>query len=331
MSDVKEEKMTMQKAINLALLDAMADDDNVILLGEDVADPEGGGVVGTTTGLSAAYGDRVRSTPISEQGFMGAAVGAAVAGMRPVVEIMLMNFMTVASDQVVNHAAKLRFMSGGQTHVPLTIRTMSGAGAQTGGQHTDWTEAWYAHTAGMHVVMPSTPADAYGLLRGCIENDDPCLFLELIPALFTPGPGPVRGTVIPVGKARVAREGSDVTLIGYGRGVWDSLAAAEKLAGEGVNAEVIDLRSISPLDDETILSSVARTGRAVVVHEALRSFGVGAEVSSRIHEELFSDLKAPVQRVGSAECPTPFARHLETAFLHSPEEVEAAARKTLGQ
>jgi len=328
-SDVKAETVTMQQAINMALHDAMAADENVIIMGEDIADLEGGGVVGTTVGLSTEFGDRVRTTPISEAGFMGAAVGAAVTGIRPVVEIMLMNFMTVASDQVVNHAAKLRFMSGGQTNVPLTIRTMSGAGSQTGGQHTDWTEAWYAHTAGMHVVQPSNPADAYGLMRGCIENDDPCLFLELIPALFTPGPVPVRGTVIPVGKASVAREGSDVSIIGYGRGVWDGLAAAESLAEQGVSAEVVDLRSISPLDDETILSSVAKTGRAVVVHEALRSFGVGAEVSSRIHEELFSDLKAPVQRIGSAECPTPFAQHLEKAFLHSAEEVEAAVKLTL--
>lgn len=330
MSDVKAETMTMLQAINLAMHDAMLADENVILLGEDVADPECGGVVGMSKGLSTEFGDRVRSTPISEQGFMGAAVGAAVAGMRPIVEIMLMNFMTVCMDQVVNHAAKLRFMSGGQTHVPLTIRTMSGAGMQTGGQHTDWTEVWFAHTAGMHVVMPSNPADAYGMLRGCIENDDPCLFLELIPALFMPGPAPERGSVIPVGKARVAREGSDVSIIAYGRGVWDGMAAAESLATQGVSVEVIDLRSISPLDDEAILNSVAKTRRAVVVHEALRSFGVGAEISSRIHEHLFDQLKAPVQRIGSSECPTPFAKHLETAFLHSAKEVEDAVKVTLG-
>ena len=260
---------------------------------------------------------------------MGAGVGAAIGGMRPVVEIMLMNFMACCMDQVVNHAAKIRFMSGGQTKVPLTIRTMSGAGSQTGGQHTDWTEAWFAHTAGMHVVMPSNPSDAYGLLRGCIENDDPCLFLELIPALFTPGPSPTRGEVIPVGKARVAREGNDASIIAYGRGVWDAMTVAKKLAAEGISVEVIDLRSISPLDADTILASVGKTGRAVVVHEALRKFGVGAEVSSLIHEHLFDQLLAPVQRIGSAECPTPFAKHLEDAYLISADEVEQAVKLTL--
>ena len=218
--------MTMLEAINLGISDAMASDDSVILFGEDVADEQGGGVVKVTQGLSAAFGDRVRSTPISEQGFVGAGVGAAIAGMRPVVEVMLMNFMAVCMDQVVNHAAKIRFMSGGQTAVPMTIRTMSGVGFQTGGQHTDWTEAWFAHTPGLKVAMPSNPADAYGLIRGCIEDDDPCLFLELMAIYWTPGDAPERGNIIRLGQANVVKEGSDVSLITYGRGVNDAMAVA---------------------------------------------------------------------------------------------------------
>lgn len=327
MSEAKQ--INMLQAINLALRDAMTEDESVILFGEDVADEQGGGVVKVTEGLSTVFGDRVRSTPISEVGFVGAGVGAAIAGMRPVVEVMLMNFMAVCMDQVINHAAKIRFMSGGQTSVPLTIRTMSGAGFGTGGQHTDFTEAWFAHTPGIKVVMPSNPADAYGLLRGCIEDDDPCLFLELMTAYWTPGPAPVPGTVIKLGKASIPKEGSDVSIITYGRGVGDSLAVAGKLGKEGINVEVVDLRTISPLDDETIIKSVAKTGRAVVVHESVRSFGVGAEVSSRIHENLFSSLKAPVQRVASSDCPTPFTKPLETAFLYSQAEIETAVKATL--
>ncbi|NIB38873.1 alpha-ketoacid dehydrogenase subunit beta [Pseudomaricurvus alkylphenolicus] len=322
-------KMTMLEAINLGIKDAMAADESVILFGEDVADEQGGGVVKATAGLSTAFGERVRSTPISEQGFVGAGVGAAIGGMRPVVEVMMANFLAVCMDQIVNHAAKIRFMSGGQTAVPMTIRTMSGAGFQTGGQHTDWTEAWFAHTPGMKVVMPSNPADAYGLIRGCIEDDDPCLFQESMPLYWVPGEAPVQGNVIRLGEANIVKEGTDVTLITYGRGVADSMAVAQKMAADGVNAEVIDLRTISPLDNDTILNSVAKTRRAVVVHEAVRSFGVGAEISSRIHEQLFSDLKAPVQRVASSDCPTPFCKPLEDAFLYSQAEIEHAIKATL--
>ena len=323
------DKMMIMQAINMALRDALAADDNVILFGEDVADPEGGGVFTITKGLSSEFGDRVRSTPISEQGFVGAGVGAAIAGMRPVVEVMMMNFLSVCMDQVVNHAAKIRFMSGGQTAVPLTIRTMSGAGFQTGGQHSDWTEAWFAHTPGMKVVMPSNPADAYGLMRSCIDDDDPCLVLEHMALYAAQGPAPEPGHKVPLGKANIVQAGSDVSLITYGRGVGDCLAVAAELDKEGIKAEVIDLRTISPLDDETIFASVAKTGRAVVVHEAVRSFGVGAEISSRIHEQLFSDLKAPVQRVASSDSPVPFAAPLETAFLYSQAEIAEAAKKIL--
>jgi len=321
--------MNAIQAINLALRDAMAADQNVIVFGEDVADPEGGGVIGVTRGLSTEFGDvRVRSTPIAEQAIIGAAIGTALAGMKPVAEIMLMNFTAVAMDMIVNHAAKLRFMSGGQTHVPLVIRTMTGAGFSNGGQHSDFLEAWFAHTPGLKVVIPSNPADAYGLMLSCIDDEDPCLFVEPLGIYWTDGPAPVRGERVPLGKAKVVREGADVTVISYGRQVKDVLAVAEALKGE-IDIEVLDLRTVAPLDDAAILASVGKTGRAVIVHEAVKSCGVGAEISARITEALFSQLKAPVQRVGGKFSPVPFSKPLETAFMPSHSEIEAAVRATL--
>src|ERR1700732_326666 len=226
MSQTQTDINTIQ-AVNLALDDAMAADVNVIVLGEDIGDEEDGGVVGVTKGLSSKYGTvRVRTTPISEQAIIGAAIGASIVGMRPVAEIMLMNFTTVAMDMIVNHAAKLRFMSGGQTHVPITIRTMTGAGFGTGGQHADYLEAWFAHVAGIKVVAPSTPADAYGLMLSCIEDDDPCLFIENMPAYWTSGPAPLPGVRIPLGRANVLRPGTDVTVISYSRTIADCVAVA---------------------------------------------------------------------------------------------------------
>ena len=322
--------MNMIEAINLALDDAMAANENVIVFGEDVADREEGGVIGVTKGLSTKFGNsRVRSTPISEQAIIGAAIGASLVGMRPVAEIMLMNFTTVAMDMIVNHAAKLRFMSGGQTHVPIVIRTMTGGGFSVGGQHSDFLEAWFAHTAGIKVVIPSNPADAYGLMLSCIEDEDPCMFIECLPLYWTPGPAPERGVKIPLGKAKVVREGADVTVITYSKQVHDVSAVAQKLAKEGISVEVIDLRTISPMDTDTLLASVAKTGRAVVVHEATRNFGVGAEISSRIHEALFDQLKAPVGRVGSAFSAVPFSKPLEDAFLPGAKQIEDAIRATL--
>ena len=322
----------MITAINWALDDALAADENVILFGEDVADPEGGGVMKVTKGLSAKHGDqRVRSTPISEMAFTGAAVGAAIAGHRPVIEIMLMNFVGVCMDQITNHAAKLRYMSGGQTHVPMVIRTMTGTGFQAGGQHADFLEAWFCHTPGIKVVAPSNPADAYGLMLGAIQDDDPVLFIEHIGSYWTPGKAPERNVAIPLGKAKVVKEGSDVTLIGYSRSMVDIPQVAKKLEAEGISCEIIDLRTVAPIDMETVLASVKKTGRAVVVHEAVKSFGVGAEISSRIHETLFKELKAPVQRVGSNDTPVPFAKQLEEAFIYSHAEIEAAVKATLVQ
>ena len=322
--------MNMIQAINLALDHAMEQDPTVLVLGEDIADKQGGGVFKCTAGLSAKYGtERVKSTPIAEQAIMGAAVGAALGGMRPVAEIMLMNFMTVGMDQLVNHAAKLRFMTGGQTHVPLTVRTATGAGFGTGGQHADYLESWFAHTAGIKVVAPSTPADAYGLMLSCIFDDDPCLFIENLPLYFVAGAAPVPGARVPIGKAKVVREGRDVTVISYSRTMLEVLAVADELAKRDISVEVIDLRSVSPLDMDTLRASVAKTRRAVVAHEAQVDFGVGAEIATRLHQDLFGQLLAPVGRVGATRSPVPFSKALESAYLPTPERISAAILQTL--
>jgi pyruvate/2-oxoglutarate/acetoin dehydrogenase E1 component len=316
------------QAVNQALDYAMTHDVNVIVLGEDVADAQEGGIVGVTKGLSSKFGSRrVRSTPISEQAIIGAAIGASLVGMKPVAEIMLMNFTTVAMDMIVNHAAKLRFMSGGQTSVPIVIRTMTGAGFGTGGQHADYLEAWFAHTAGMKVVAPSSPADAYGLMLSCINDPDPCLFIENLPSYWNPGPAPQAGVAIPLGQAHVLRPGTDVSVITYSRITHDCIAVAEQLAADGISCEVIDLRTVSPWDEATVFASVAKTGRAVVVHEAVKKHGVGAEISARIHEEFFGKLAAPVGRVGARFAPVPFAKPLETAFVPQQLDIAAAIRK----
>lgn len=326
----KPQTMNTIQAVNLALDEAMGLDANVIVLGEDVADGQEGGIVGVTKGLSSKYGvSRVRSTPISEQAIIGAAIGASIVGMRPVAEIMLMNFTAVAMDMIVNHAAKLRFMSGGQTHVPITIRTMTGAGFGTGGQHADYLEAWFAHTAGIKVVAPSSPADAYGLMLSCIFDDDPCLFIENMPSYWTPGPAPQQGVRIPLGKANVLRAGGDITVVSYSRTVGDCIAVADKLDKEGIKVELIDLRTVAPWDQRTVLESVAKTRRAVVVHEALRSFGVGAEIAATINEQLFGQLEAKVVRLGARQCPVPFSKPLEMAFMPSQADIEAAIREAL--
>lgn len=327
-----EPRMVLGAEAALQALDAaMAEDPNVLLFGEDLADREGGGVMGASAGLSTKYGNlRVRSTPISEQAIMGAAVGAAIAGMRPVAEIMLMNFMTVCMDQVVNHAAKIRFMSGGQTACPLTIRTMTGVGAGLGGQHSDMLEAWFAHVPGMKVVVPSNHADWTGLLHESIMDDNPVLFVESTLMMRVKGKAAPLGHRLPLGKAHVARAGGDVTVVGYGRPINDALTIAERLDAEGVcSIEVIDLRTVSPWDRETVLASAAKTGRVVVVHEAVRNFGCGAEIAATIGEELFGQLKAPIRRVASKNAPVPVSPPLEKAFAWSAADIEAAIRSTL--
>lgn len=332
MNAVTKEKVptiNFVQAINMALADAMEADPSVLVLGEDVADGQEGGIAGITKGLSSRWPDRVRSTPISEQAILGAAIGASLVGMKPVAEIMLMNFTTVAMDMIVNHAAKLRFMSGGQTNVPLVVRTMTGAGFGSGGQHCDYLETWFAHTAGLKVVAASTPAESYGLMLSCIQDPDPVIFIENLPSYWTQGSLPERGVAIPLGKAKVEREGQDVTVVSYSRIMSDCRAVADALAAEGVSVELIDLRTIAPWDRETVLNSVRKTGRAVLVHEAVRPHGVGAEIAATLHEELFGQLKAPVRRVGANFSATPAARNLEAAFLPSQAAIAEAIRSTL--
>lgn len=318
------EKMNMITAINRALHDAMEADKKVLVLGEDVADPEEGGVIGVTRGLSSTFGEeRVKSTPISEQAILGAAIGASIAGYRPIAEIMLMNFTTVAMDMLVNHAAKLRFMSGGQTNVPIVVRTMTGIGFGVGGQHADFLEAWFAHTAGMKVVIPSNPSDAYGLMRSAIEDDDPVLFVEHMRLHFTPAETVFEK--VPLGKAKIVKQGSDLTIVAYSGMVGYALKAAKQLEEQGVSAEIVDLRTISPWDRDAVLSSARKTGRVMIVHEAVREFGVGAEIASTIHEEVFAELKAPVRRLGAAFSPVPFSKPLEDAYAPKPDKIFAAA------
>lgn len=323
-------KIALGQAINRAIDEAMAEDEGVILLGEDVAAKQGGGVFKISAGLTEKYGEhRIRATPISEQAIMGACVGAALAGFRPIAEIMLMNFVTVCMDQIVNHAAKLRFMSGGQTNVPLVLRTTTGVGVGFGGQHSDMLEAWFAHVPGLKIVTPSNAADAQGLMRAAIACNDPVIFIEniLCYGLQSDDPGP--NHVVPLGKAAVAHEGSDCSIITYGRTVLDALEVAGQMAEEGVSVEVIDLRTIAPFDEETVLASVRKTGRAVVLHEAVKSYGTGAEVSARINEALFGQLKAPVQRIGGAFSAVPMANVLEQAWIPTKDGIKDAIRTVM--
>lgn len=328
MTAMTQNKMTNLEALNLAMADAMEANPKVLILGEDVADPEEGGVVGVTRGLSTRFGDhRVRSTPISEQAIVGAAIGASLVGYRPIAEIMLMNFSTVAMDMIVNHAAKLRFMSGGQTSVPITIRMMTGTGFASGGQHSDYLEAWFAHTPGLKVVAPWDAADCYGLLRSCIDDPDPCLFIENGPTYWNKSIIQGHPEPIPLGKAAVVREGSDITIVSYSRMVTDALGVAETLAKEDISAEVINLRTIQPWDRETVLSSVAKTGRLVIVHEAVKQFGVGAEIAAVVQEELFGQLKCPVMRFGGAFSPVPYSKPLESAYPPGQADIVDAIRR----
>ncbi|WP_417621331.1 alpha-ketoacid dehydrogenase subunit beta [Parasphingorhabdus sp.] len=323
-------KMHAVQAINAALHESMEADDKVLVLGEDVGDKQGGGITGITAGLSTKFGeDRVKSTPIAEQAIMGAAIGAAMAGYKVVAEIMMMNFTTVAMDMIVNHAAKLRFMSGGQTSVPIVIRTLTGAGWQTAGQHSDFLEGWFAHVAGIKVVCPAFPADYKGLMMACIQDPDPCIFVEAGGTFFIPNDVPDDQGPIPLGKANIVQEGSDVTIVTWSAQTIRTMAAAEAIAEAGISAEIIDLRTISPWDKETVLASVEKTGRLLVAHEASRNFGPGGEIAATVSEELFGKLKAPVKRLGGPTCAVPFAKNLETAFIVQPEDIVAAVKEMM--
>ena len=324
-------EMSVREALNQALDEAMTADDRVLVLGEDVADPAGG-VSGVTKGLSTKHGtDRVLDTPISEAAIVGAAIGAAVDGMLPVAEIMIMDFIGIALDQIVNHAAKLRFMSGGRTPCPVTVRTAVFGGLGSGATHSQSLESWFMHIPGLKVVVPSTPADAKGLLTSAIFDPDPCVFMETVITYGARGPVPDEaGYVVPLGEADVKRSGRDVTVVTYGRGVFDALTAAEQLAGDGIDVEVVDLRTLVPLDVPRVLESVAKTKRAVVAHYATRFAGPGAELAATIGHELFGELDAPVERVGARFAPIPAAAGLEAAVFPSAGAIADAVRTTVG-
>ncbi len=313
-------------AINEALKEEMERDENVFLIGEDVGTP--GGSFGASRGLYDRLGaERVFDTPISEAGIMGLAAGAAACGLRPVVEIMFMDFMTVCMDGIVNQIAKMRYMFGSQYRVPIVIRTPAGGGVNAGPQHSQCLEAWFAHVPGLKVVMPGTPYDVKGLLKSAIRDDNPVIVVENKALHALKGVIPEEEYLVPIGKADVKKEGSDVTVVATSRMVHESLKAADILGKENIHVEVIDLLSISPWDKETVFDSVAKTHRLVIAHEAVKNFGVGAEISATVAEEIMDELDAPILRVGAPFVPIPFS--LEKAYLPDAEDVITAVKKTL--
>lgn len=314
------------QAVNQALHEEMARDDSVILIGEDVAAP--GGPFAASKGLLDAFGpDRVRDTPISEAAIVGAALGAAMAGYRPVVEVMFLDFVTVAMDQVVNQAAKVSYMSAGNFKAPMVIRSICASGRRTGPQHAQNLEAWLAHVPGLKVVWGSTPADAKGLLKAAIRDDGPVYVIESLAEWSTRGEVPEGDEIVPIGQAAVRREGDDLTLVTWG-GAAPRVSAALDIVEE-VSVEVIDLRTISPWDRETVLASVRKTGRLLVVHDAVVEFGVGAEIAATISTECFDSLRAPIRRLGAPFAPAPFAPQLETAYLPHPEAIAREITRTV--
>ena len=321
-------ELRFARAITQALADAMAADPAVVVLGEDVAAP--GGPFGVTRGLLDRFGaERVRDTPISEGAIVGAAVGAAMTGLKPVVEIMFMDFLTLAMDGLVNQAAKARFMFGGQFPVPLVVRTPHGGSLNAGPQHSQCLEAWFAHVPGLKVVCPSSPADAYTLLRAAIDDPNPVVFVEHKALYARSGevpeaPGPDR-----LGSGRIVRPGGDLTLVSYGAMVHTAVEAAGALAADGIEAEVVDLRSLQPWDEALVLQSLARTHRLVIAHEAVTAFGAGAEIAARMADVGFDELDAPIVRVGAAFMPVPFAKSLEDAYRPDAGAIVDAARRVM--
>lgn len=316
------------QAINRALAESMAHDPTVILMGEDIA--AAGGPFGVTRGLLDTFGElRVRDTPISEAALSMAAVGAALSGVKPVLEIMFMDFMTFSMDALVNQAAKARYMFGGQTSVPLVIRTPHGGGISAGPQHSQCLEAWFAHVPGLKVVCPSNPSDAYGLLKSAIADLDPVVFVEN-KALYA-----LKGSVqdtpfsLPIGKAHITRQGTDATVVCYGALVAQAMKAASLLEQQGVSIEVIDLRSIQPWDEATVLESLCKTHRLLIAHEAVEAFGVGAEIAARMADIGFDELDAPILRVGAPFVPVPFAPSLEKQYQPNADRIVQAVQKLL--
>lgn len=313
-------------AVNEAMAEEMARDERVVLIGEDVGIP--GGSFGASRGLYERFGpERVVDTPISEAAIVAMAAGAAACGLRPIVEIMFMDFMAVCMDAVVNQAAKMRYMFGSQYTVPLVIRTPAGGGLNAGPQHSQHLEAWFAHVPGLKVVMPATPYDVKGILKSAVRDDNPVIVVENKALHALKGQVPEEEYLIPIGKADVKRQGADVTVVAVSRMVHEALKAAELLSGENIQTEVIDLLSVSPWDRETVFGSVSKTHRLVIAHEAVKAFGIGAEIAATVMEEVMDELDAPIMRVGAPFVPVPFG--LEKAYLPNAEGIVSAVKKTL--
>ncbi|MBV8081038.1 MAG: alpha-ketoacid dehydrogenase subunit beta [Actinobacteria bacterium] len=323
-------ELSYREAVRDTLAAAMRADDDVFVMGEDIA--EMGGSMGVTQGLFDEFGpERVRNTPISEMAIVGAGIGAAMQGMRPVVEIMYEDFLTLSMEQLVNQAAKHRYMSGGQLKVPLTIRTQGGAGWSPGAQHAQQLEAWFVHVPGLKVAFPSTPADARGILWSAIYDDNPVIVFEHRLLYPIKEQVPEKIEPIPLGKARIVQEGTDVTVIAIGPLVHRSVAAAKEAAEDGISVEIVDPRTLQPLDVETLVASVKKTNRAVVAHEAVTRGGFGAEVAAVLQAEAFDWLDAPIERVGAKFAPLAFAPAMEQFVIPQPADVLAAIRKTVGR
>ncbi len=321
-------ELTYWQALQEALREAMTRDPTVFVMGEDIG--EYGGAFGVTRGLLADFGpQRIRCTPISEAAIVGAAIGAAITGMRPVVEIMFMDFVTLAMDQLANHAAKLRYMYGPQVRVPLVVRTPAGGGRCYGATHSQSLEAWFLHVPGLKVVAPATPTDAKGLLAAAILDDNPVLCVEHKLLYATSGTVSADAPALPIGRAAVRRAGTDVSLVTYSYYVGVALEAAEQLAIGGIAAEVIDLRTLAPLDTETVLASVRKTGRLVCIEEGTRTGGVGAEVAARVAELAYEYLDAPIRRIAAADVPVPFSPPLEQADLPTREDIVLVVRELM--
>ena len=322
-------EMTYREAVRDAMSEAMRRDSDVFIMGEDIA--EMGGSMGVTQGMLDEFGpERVRNTPISEMAIVGAGIGAAVAGMRPIVEIMYQDFTTLAMEQLVLQAAKHRYMSGGQLKVPLTVRTQGGAGWSPGAQHAQQLEAWFVHVPGLKVVFPSTPEDVRGLLWSSIYDDNTVVFFEHRTLYPIKGAVPEAIEPIELGKARIHREGEDVTVVATGRLVHEALKAAQQAEAEGISVEVFDPRTLQPLDEEALTASVMKTNRCVVAHEAVTRMGYGAEIAAVVQERCFDYLDAPIARVGSRFTPLPFAPVMEEFVVPHADDVLAAVRRTVG-